>query len=243
MVEPGREAEAWTRGRMGEFDAPVYVNQRNFLTPKILQIQKIIDVSGSMGDQLNETLGYYTAFMQSALNIAEELRNKSGRYKLPRGMESPVQTEVILFHSGIKLVVPLDDAPTLKTLVQGFYQIILEMQNPGGTNSEASLKYGYSRMKLHDPNALKFISILSDGYDTLPEDTVLNQIQEDPLGIYFMVNGVAPCAQAVIEMYESHFRPHCRTRMHAAASHRVGEAVDKTITFLEENIDAFSSKS
>lgn len=239
MVRPGREVETFLRQRMGEDRPATLLDRKRVLNPRSLQLYFLIDTSGSMAHDIYGTLGFFTIFAVSAMNIHKELRENARLYDLKRAPNHPLEIELTGFDHIPLVAVPLTKDIDLKTLVQGFQHIHDRTILGGGTDDARALRYEYSRMRVGDPRTLKILSMITDGAGQgNAVEPILRQIEEDR-DIYFLVNGIGKHCDAVRAFYQSKFRPVHAYHVYADASDTVKIAIPKIIGLMNQWIMRF----
>ena len=180
-VVPGLEYETVSAYYSGDLDPDT--KMRSVRNPEFIELEEefIVDTSGSMsGTPLERTIETIIVDVESSKRTKELLEEEN----LVADGEDPLRIGVTKYSTTPRRVTPLDEPLSDKKELE----IVDKLSMVGGGTDEAeSVKQVYEGLRLRQPNVVKIITLITDGYGNAEAVApMLKQIEEDKEVLFFM---------------------------------------------------------
>ncbi|MFC1615533.1 vWA domain-containing protein [Patescibacteria group bacterium] len=249
MIEPGKELFAYSDYMSGESDPPYHMETCEKIEPVELEIELILDTSGSMGSYLYEMLGLLSVFIESVQLLHTEISENFEKYGLKESSQYPIQMGLLNFSTTVNEILPLTDKIDKDLAIEKFN----EMQySGGGTCTFEALNHAHDVLKASKgSNKVKIIILITDGQDYGDElERSLTKIAKDD-SIYFLAIGVDAnkngWGDSVKECIQANFAKYARHDLEgkylAKGFTSVKEAVQAAIAFFKKAVETVKSQN
>ncbi|MFH0860801.1 MAG: vWA domain-containing protein [Candidatus Altiarchaeota archaeon] len=195
-ISPGLEYEYISEMARGEMEPPTMMQEVK--TPRFVRSELFFLVDGS-GSMNGEKLRRCRELMVIMAEAHEGGKNQLEGEQLLRPDENPLKLGAAGFATKLWTAKDLDAPITEESKIVMLARLY---EGAGGTEDAKALKAQYNKLTLRDPDVVKILVVLTDGYgDPNALKPLLKQMQEDDQ-VLALILGLGTGAEGVIPAYE-----------------------------------------